>query len=636
MKKAILPLIAALLTAGQQVQAATDSPEKSTEMRIGYAIPDNEGLNLGLYIHVIFEGAIQYDANEMERLAGNHITKIRLKVGNELSVQNNFVFITDDLESEPLYKQSVDRFDYGWNDITLNQPFEIDGGQLFIGFHYESSGEVLSLDGEDDNNHANWIRLSQDAEGAAGIWNHQGGGALNIQAIIEGESLPQNDVRIDRHNIQSYAGTREPNPLSLVIRNMGAATVNSIGVTLTVDGEKLPMRIIEGLDIASNDMQVVNIGDLNIDSNNIFDLDIDIEQVNGMADERPDDNFITVSNIISRKDYTARKVLFEHFSTMECANCPSGHAAIDDALRYRDNVIHVIYHAGFKTDALTIPAAETYMQLFTNGQTGTYYAPAAALDRVNMANYGATDGNRSTDCPAFFPRRETLGRLIDTRLSSAALVTIDINHSYDPATRRLTATVSGTVPNGSPSRLNATDPRLTVLVTEDSIEGTQKGVTVPMDGPYIHNRALRAVMSEVWGEPVKFDGANYTSRKFSITVPQQWDDSHLRVVAFLHDYDAASTANWQVFNADEVVVDHLAGISHVISDNRNFNIIIADGRIILPAGARDIHIYTVDGRLADHISAPDESIATGKFTKGIYIITAQTPKGLQHAKIAIP
>ena len=358
--------------------------------------------------------------------------------------------------------------------------------------------------------------------------------------------------------------------------------------------------------------------------------------MNGEADERPDDNVITVKNIISPKDYTARKVLFEHFSTMQCANCPSAHAAIDDALRYRDNVIHVIYHAGFKTDALTIPEAETYMQLFTNGQTGSYYAPAGALDRVNMANYGATDGNRSTDCPAFFPRRETLGRLIDTRLSAAALVTVNINHSYDPATRRLTATVSGTVPNGSSSRLGATDPRLTVMVTEDSIEGTQKGVTVPMEGPYIHNRALRAVMSDVWGESVKFDGADYASREFSITIPKEWNDSHLRLVAFMHDYDATSTANWQVFNADEVIVDHSAGISPVISDNRDFDIAIIDGQIILPTDARDVRIFTIDGRLADCISAPAESIPTCKFTKGIYIITAQTSKGLRHTKIAIP
>lgn len=638
MNRIFIPFFTALAVsaASLPVLASETTAEPSNTMRIGYAVPDNEGLNLGLYIHVNFEGAIQYDASDMQRLAGNCITKIRVKVGNELSAQNNFVFITDNLDGEPLYRQNVERFEYGWNEVTLDEPFEIDGRQLFIGFRYESTGEVLSLDGEDDNNKANWLRLSQDAEGAHGSWAHQGGGALNIQAIVEGESLPQNDIRIERHNIRTYAGTRVGNPMSIVVRNMGAAPVRSLGVTLTVDGEKLPMRTIDNLSIESNDMQVVNIGDLEMSSNNIFDLTVDIDQVNGMEDENPVDNSVTVHNIISRKDYTARKVLMEHFSTMQCANCPSAHATIDDALRYRDNVIHVIYHAGFGTDPLTIDAAQTYMHLFTNGQTGVYYAPAASLDRVNLANYGATDGNQSTDCPAFFPRRETMGRLIDTRLSSAALVTVSIDHSYDPVSRLLSVTVSGTVPNGSPSRLNSTDPRLTVMITEDSIEGFQKGVTVPMDGPYIHNRALRAVMSKVWGEPVVFNGADYTSQEFSMTLPEEWNDRKLHIVAFMYEYDPVTTASWQVFNADEVSVSHPTAIDRVIYDKEDLVISVDGGRLILSDDAREVCIRTVDGRQVSFVQAPYGSVNINHLSKGIYIVTAMTSDGMRSAKIAIP
>ncbi len=637
MKKSLFPIFVSLLSAfGTLPMMADETNDRSTEMRIGYAVPDNEGLNLGMYIHIIYEGAIEYPAEEMTRLAGNNISKIRVKVGNELSVQNNFVFITDDLEGEPLYKQKVDRFDYGWNEVSLDQPFEIDGRKLFIGFRYESTGEVLSLDGEDDNNKANWIRLSQDAEGAHGVWNHQGGGALNIQAVLEGESLPQNDIRIESHNIRSYAGVRETTPMSIVIRNMGASTVHSIGVTLTVDDETLPMRTIDGLNIKSNDMAVVNIGDLEMTMNNIFDVVVDVTEVNGKADERSEDNSVTVKNIISRKDYTARKVLLEHFSTMQCANCPSGHATIDDALRYRDNVIHVIYHAAYGTDPLTIPAAETYMQLFSNGQSYySTYAPAAALDRTNMANYGATDGDQGTECPAFFPRRETMGRLIDTRLSSAALITVNIDHTYDPVTRKLTVSVSGNIPNGSVSRLNANDPRLTVMITEDGVEGYQKGITVPMEGPYIHNHALRGVISGVWGDPMTFDGGDYTSSEYSITVPAAWNPEKLRIVAFVSDYDPIFTSKWQVFNAEEVEVNATTGIDAVTSDYNTISLTIENGCIILPENAVSAQIYSIDGTIITDVENCNSLIEISHLAKGIYIISVDMPDKKVSSKIVL-
>ena len=455
-----------------------------------------------------------------------------------------------------------------------------------------------------------------------------------IQAIIEGDNLPLNDIKIERHNIRSYAATQEATPMSLVVRNAGAATVNSLEVALTIDGEEQPLRTIEGLNISSNKIQKIDIGGLDMDSNNIFDVNVSITTVNGEQDENPVDNSITVTNVISRKDYTPRKVLMEHFSTMKCANCPIAHSSIEDALRYRDNVIHVTHHAGYGTDDLTIPAAEDFLRLFTNGKTGSYYAPAASLDRVNMANYGATDGNQATQCPAFFPRREILGRLIDTRLSSPALVTICIDHTFDSSTRRLGVTVSGVVPNGSPTRLNALDPRLTVMITEDNIPGTQTGVTVPMEGPYIHNNVLRTVLSDVWGEKVDFENDTYASKEFIFTVPEEWKEENLHVIAFIHDYDPENTANWQVFNAEETDVQNSAGIGGVTSDTRlDFSLI--NGVLYLPEGSTELCIYSPQGTPVYKSDICNESVSMENLQRGIYVVTAKQHETFRSAKIII-
>lgn len=179
---------------------------RSTQMKLGYTV-GNLGLNLGYSFKLIIKGAIQLPAGELNRLSGASITKLRIAVGNNLSEQNNYVFITDDLNGEFLYQQPVDRLEYGWNEITLDKPFEIDGRELFVGYRYESAGETLSLDGESDNNLANWIYISQTDENG-GQWSHQSGGALNIQAVVEGDNLPQCDVEINRNTIRTYADLR--------------------------------------------------------------------------------------------------------------------------------------------------------------------------------------------------------------------------------------------------------------------------------------------------------------------------------------------------------------------------------------------------------------------------------------------
>ena len=146
---------------------------------------------------------------------------------------------------------------------------------------------------------------------------------------------------------------------------------------------------------------------------------------------------------MSKKDYTNRKVLLEHFSTSNCNNCPVAHRNIDNALLYRNDVIHVVHHAGMGTDFLTIPAHEDYLYFFGE----KVYTPAVMLDRTNMSPYGVGDGagSSSTPGPAFFPVSATLGKVIDQSLSVPAVVTVDINRQYDAATRKLQVVVTGDV-----------------------------------------------------------------------------------------------------------------------------------------------------------------------------------------------
>lgn len=607
--------------------------QESKEMRLGYTT-GSLSMHLGYATRLIIRAAIELPSEQLTGMAGSRITRLRVGIGNELTDQINYIFITDDLNGTPLYRQEVPRFNYGWNEITLDKPFEIDGRKLYVGYRYESEGETLSLDGEKDNPLANWIFISQTDENS-GFWAHQGGGALNIQAVVEGDNLPQHDVAIDRHSIPKYGCVSASMPLRVVVRNLAAANIHTLGVCVTFDGEEMADKTIEGLDIPSGNLALVNLGDFAFSGNTIGDLKVNITSVNGVADEQPANNEVTVQNLIVRKDYAPRIVLLEHFSTMECNNCPNGHTAIEDALRFRPDVIHVVHHAGFRTDELTIPESENYLWFYTNGQAGSVFAPGAMLDRTNLSAIGATDGTGSTPGPAFSVDRDILGALMDNRLSSPALITLTPVADYDPDTRTLTVTVRGHIPNGSADRLKANDPRLTVMLTENGIEGRQGGVTVPMDGPYIHDHVLRDVLTKTWGDALVFDEqGNFESGQYKVVLPAGWNAEKMQVVAFVSDYDSGSPNKCGVFNAAETAFTTNTGL-HQVHTTPDCTLRITDGMLTLPEGCDRVDVYTVDGRTLLTESGPRETLSLKYLPKGIYIVTIHTNKGILSAKVSI-
>lgn len=627
-------LLAFLTLFCSAVTFAADSGA-STKMRFGYT-SGNSGLCLGYQFKIIVKAAIQLPADEMQRLGQSRITALRFFMAGALTDQDNYVFITDNLDGNFLYQQKVDRLEYGWNEVTLDEPFDIDGRELFVGYRYESAGDILSLDGEEDNNLANWLYISQNGDNG-GQWVHQGGGALSIQAVIEGDDLPQCDVRLDRHTIKQYAGVNQDTPLWIVVRNLGAATVSSIDVDVTVDGDKVLSHTVDGLSIASGDLSYVNIGDISFSANNICDINVDITAVNDQDDLRPGDNSATISNVIVRRDYAKRTVLLEHFSTMECANCPTAHKTIEDALRFRNDVIHVIHHAGFRTDPLTIPANENYLWFYSDGVgSGSLYAPGAMLDRTNMSAYGATNGSKSTPGPVFSPQRTNFNSLVDKRLSTPALLTVNITNNFDPETRTLAVKVGGTIPNGSADRLNVTNPSLTIMLTEDGIPGTQVGVTEPLDGPYIHDCALRTVVTDnVWGDPVTFDGADYQSKEYTVTIPADWDADRLNIVAFVSDFSTQSSNDCQVLNAAE---SRLATISGICMPQMSGNAavwrpVVAGNEVTLPGNCLGAVLYSISGTAVASAAPGAGTLSLVGIPEGVYLIVAETTAGRLSAKI---
>ena len=75
--------------------------------------------------------ALYFPATTMQAYAGCEITDINVSFFNRSDETEVKVFITTSLDAEPLYQQDVKGVSRGWNKITLDTPFEIDGSAVY-------------------------------------------------------------------------------------------------------------------------------------------------------------------------------------------------------------------------------------------------------------------------------------------------------------------------------------------------------------------------------------------------------------------------------------------------------------------------------------------------------------------------
>ena len=637
MKSRTIAVAMALMSVATAANAMTAAPAhegtsqvRSTQMRLGYS-DGNQALALGMDAPVVVRCAMQFPESELQRLKGSRITALRFRMGCSLTAQENYVFVSPSLDAVAQHKQTVAQLNSGWNEVKLNTPVEITGEQLFVGFRYKTSGDALSMDGRDDNALANWISITQEGDENASEWGHQSGGNINMEAVIEGDNLPQNDARMEQLMAKRYAGTHAKTPVRMLIRNMGAQPIHTLEMNYTVEDQPTCTSTITGLDIASNAVALVTIPDVVFEHNGVANLDVAVTRVNGETDENTSDNAATVENVVSKKDYTNRKVLLEHFSTSNCNNCPTAHTNIENALLYRNDVIHVVHHAGMGTDFLTIPESEDYLYFFGEN----CYTPAIMLDRTNMSPYGVGNGagSTSTPGPAFFPRSITLGKVIDQSLSVPALVTVNINHQYDANARHLSVTVSGNVPAGTPERLKASDLRLNIYLVEDSIYGKQEGA--PDTQHYCHNSNVRQVLTGSWGKSISFDDATYTSDAYTFDIPATWKPEHMHIVAFISNYSSGDRNDCQIFNAaDAPVLNQEATAIRQLHDTSTNVTVIAHNSQLFISGEHDgADVFTLTGQHLAHIEAGQQSITTAAWNDAVLLVSVKGNSSVKTFKV---
>lgn len=298
---------------------------------------------------------------------GCNITKVRIGLSKP-ATSVYLYFKANDHDQKPLYKQSVGALSAGWNDITLTTPYPISGtSNIAIGYRAtfaEARGAGYSKE-QVDNGGKVYLNASQ-------TWTSING-SFCIQACLEGDNLPLNQVRLGSIVNQNADYGVHTMPFSGIVYNSGANTVNSYELTWTMDDTTHQEIINTNMGVNGQDTFTLNITS---QQPGLHTINFHVDKVNGVADAYDADNTAQATLLIKNPVFR-RRVLCEEVSGLWCGFCPRGMVGMDLMKEmYPDNFIPVSIHWNdvLQPDTTSGNGFQTFYKNFTG-------APGCLIDR---------------------------------------------------------------------------------------------------------------------------------------------------------------------------------------------------------------------------------------------------------------
>lgn len=385
-------------------------------------------------------------------------------------------------------------------------------------------------------------------------------------------TAPQWDLKLENVTLNGSsnmtATLKTNNTIGGTVFNNATQTVTSFDVTYTVGSSAPVTQTISGVNIPGGSSYTFSHStpwNPTTGAGAFANMTVEISNLNGNTDENPADNKISNQVFVNLGVSTTKYVLLEEYSTAPCGFCPDGLLVVEDILNTINNVILGQIHAGFGTDAMTIPAHTQWAAAYAPG------APTAMVDRILF------DGETSVGFS-----RGLWKQRVQEQLNTLTPVNVNVRGDYDPNGDKVTVTVNANfVDYGTPGTYH-----MNIYVTEDSVTGSGPGYDQrnyysasggAAGGPnhpfynepdpivgYNHQHVIRDVPTGTWGMPGIIPNSpqpNQTySDDFTITLNPNWDRDQLYLVAFVTKHDAANVNNRPVLNAYEVKLTELSGV----------------------------------------------------------------------------
>ena len=341
---------AQLRTAPYTGSNAKSQAPQADVLKFGYADNIEDGLGTGSTASL--SAAIWMPSAKFGAFAGKSITTIN--IGLMQTSTNVSVWIRSNLNGSNLAVKVVGTVAAGWNAITLDTPFTIPDGNIYIGYTATAANPIGLSNNKPEANEC-WVQ-------APGYpWEDmQQYGTACIQAYIDVSGNPIFDLGIEKLN-KSQATINGTSSVSTVLRNISSenTTITSLKYAYEINEQQAIEKTIT-TNIAPNTLTSVNLPIDPINTAGSYNIKVTILEINGQPDVFTANNSATGSCLVAYQFYP-KKVVVEEGTGTWCQYCTRGIVGMEMMKeKYPETFIGIAVHNG-STDAMRVATYDNYM-----------------------------------------------------------------------------------------------------------------------------------------------------------------------------------------------------------------------------------------------------------------------------------
>lgn len=306
------------------------------------------------------KGAIYIPAEVAQLYKGFTVSAV--KYGLAAQADDVEVFVTKDLNADPIVTKKASVAYKGWNEVALTTPYEIDGEGFYIGYSYTGSVVSLGMTTTFSENGC-WADLG---DGWQNYATQKGGSAkaLAIQARITGDDLPL-DLMLYTDTYEYAVVKGEPCKLEFSVKNLSAVAVRNLQVGYSIDGGEETVCDFKTT-MGSNIDKSFAIEHEGFSTTGKHSLKMRVVSINGKDDAyAPNSELVLGLNV--KNSLPMQRLVVEEGTGTWCQYCPKGIVAFrETAAAYPEHFIGIAVH---KDDAL---ATDSYSELKFSGYPDSY------------------------------------------------------------------------------------------------------------------------------------------------------------------------------------------------------------------------------------------------------------------------
>lgn len=382
------------------------------------------------------KGAIYIPAEVAQLYKGFTVSAV--KYGLAAQADDVEVFVTKDLNADPIVTKKASVAYKGWNEVALTTPYEIDGDGFYIGYSYTGSAVSLGMTTTFSENGC-WADLGDGWQNYA-TQKGESAKALAIQARITGDNLPL-DLMLytDTHEYAVVKG--EPCKLEFSVKNLCSVAVRNLQVGYSIDGGEETVCDFKTT-MGSNIDKSFAIEHEGFSTTGKHSLKMRVVSINGKDDAyAPNSELVLGLNV--KNSLPVQRLVVEEGTGTWCQYCPKGIVGFRKASEAYPN--HFIGIAIHRSDKLV---TNTYEDLVFESLPNCYF-------------------NRNTKS-AIEPSFESIETAVKKLMEKTPVMGVDANVKYTDSGKKKISVEALTTFLGAHKGMNY---RLSFVLLESGITG---------------------------------------------------------------------------------------------------------------------------------------------------------------------